>query len=116
MWQSQLNAARAGLRVDHPDGRPVRASGLWSPDGESLMPARWASIPASPPAEPEPPKPAEPPRIPPSPPDKERPEIDDPPPDVVPVPVREPPAAPPQIALRLTAGELKYLTRLGEAK
>jgi len=91
MWQSQWNAVRACPGVYHPDGQPAR---VWRGDDESLVPARWASIPASPPAEPEPPKPAEPP-------DKERPEIEDPPPDVVPVPVREPPATPPLIALRL---------------
>jgi splicing factor 3A subunit 2 len=58
-----------------------------------------ASVPASPPAEPDAPVPPDEtpdePEIPDLPPDDTPPEIDDPPPDEVPPPVREPPVMPP---------------------
>lgn len=108
MEQSQWRTARDYRYLDNADGRPAGGPCRSSAGWESLLPCRLGNIPASPPAEPDPPNPAEPPtphappRTPDFPPDKEPPGIDVPPPDVVPVPVREPPTMSEQLALRLT--------------
>ena len=85
MLQSQWSAQR-----DYPT--------IYGENGLPRPPGWRADIPASPPAEPDPPEPRVPPPSPEFPPDKKRPEIDDPVPDVVPVPVREPPTTPRPVA------------------
>lgn len=108
MQQSLWRASRDYPFIDNADGRPTGGSFPWNTARESLAGGWLANIPASPPAEPDPPNPAEPPKppIPPRtpefPPDKEPPGIDDPPPDVLPVPVREPPTMARPLALWLT--------------
>lgn len=78
--------------------RYVEIEAYLNEHGNPAASFRHAGIPASPPAEPDPPVYPEPPRRPEIPPDKEPPPVDDPPPDVVPVPVREPPATPGLVA------------------